>query len=91
MRDTLWRLFHGGLYTADKLAHINPRHSASAAAASTWSKKEATSLTAPSTACVEQMAWLGPEWLGDLWDLLLPPKSRGAGTYTVPTYAVQPA
>ena len=80
-RDTLWRLFHGGLYTADRLAHIDPRHSRLCCCCLHWVETGAHPLACPATQLVwNKVAWIGRDWLEELWERL-PPTVTVGGWY----------
>ena len=80
-RDTLWRLFHGGLYTADRLAHIDPRHSRLCCCCLHWVETGAHPLVCSVPRLVwNKVAWIGRDWLEELWERL-PPTMTVGGRY----------
>ena len=66
-RDTLWRLFHGGLYTADRLAHTDPRHSRLCCCCLHWVETGVHPLVCSAPQLVwNRVAWIGRDWLEEL-------------------------
>ena len=82
VRDTLWRLFHGGLYTADRLAHIDPQHSRICCCCVDKVETRGHFIDDCSFHKLvwNKVAWLGRGWLEELWGLL-PPTEAAWGWY----------